>query len=137
MAELDFLIVSDYVRSDQGLLHVIGGGIQRIALPAVPTVITLGVGLRLLLEPDEANRRHQMQLNLRRTDGEKVAGVNVDFSGSPTPETSTNVPFGVTLALNAPFAIPAYGTYQLDLLVGGAKLKSVAMEVTAPAGDRQ
>ena len=44
MPELDFMVVADYVRTDAGVLHMVGAGFDAVRLPAVPGILIAGVG---------------------------------------------------------------------------------------------
>ena len=38
MPELDYMVLADYVRQDNGVIHIMGAGMDTIATSAVPTV---------------------------------------------------------------------------------------------------
>ena len=47
MPELDFMVVADYVRTDAGVLNMVGAGFDTAHLPVVPGILTAGIGLRI------------------------------------------------------------------------------------------
>jgi hypothetical protein len=134
MPELDFMIVSDYVRAENGVLHMIAGGADTITARAVPAARSIGIGLSLKLPRGEAAENHTLRLIFYGTDGARIAEIGADL---PARSDAPNVPVGrkvgVVAALNMSLPLPAYGDYSLELLVNGNHKKEVPIYVIPPA----
>ena len=129
MPELDFMVVADYVRTDAGVLHMVGAGFDTVRLPAVPGILTAGVGLRLLLDVAEAREPHPFTLIFQNADGARlaeVAGV-VGPVLPDAPEPPAGRPYSVVLALNTRLPVPEYGDYSLDLILDDRPVKSITL----------
>jgi hypothetical protein len=44
MPELDYMVLAEYVRQDNGVIHIMGAGVDTVATPAVPTVVNVDMG---------------------------------------------------------------------------------------------
>lgn len=134
MAELDFLIISDYVRAENGVLHMIAGGFDTISASAVPAVRNIGIGLSLKLPRGEIAEHHTLRLIFHDADGARIAEVGADL---PARSDVTDVPperkVGYVAALNMCLPLPAYGDYSLELLVDGNREKEIPIHVVRPA----
>jgi len=71
--QLDSFLLADNVIAAEGKLYIHGGGITRINAPAVPIVVPqLMIIVRLLLDPEEVNQAHELQLELADPAGRPV-----------------------------------------------------------------
>jgi hypothetical protein len=135
MPELDFMIISDYVRAENGVLHMIAGGFDTITARAVPAARSIGIGLSLKLPRREVAEHHTLRLVFHGTDGARLAEVGADL---PARSEAPNVPpgreVGIVTALNMSLPLPAYGDYSLALLVDGNRKKEIPIHVVPPAG---
>jgi hypothetical protein len=137
MPELDFMIVSDYVRAENGVLHLIAGGVDTITVPAVPATRSIGIGLSLKLPLGEVTEGHALRVIFYGTDGARIAEVGADLPArSETPAMPSGRKVGVVAALNMPLPLPAYGDYSLELLVNGNHEKAIPIYVLPPAESR-
>lgn len=134
MPELDFMIVSDYVRAENGVLHMIAGGVDTITVRAVPAVRSVGIGLRLKLSREEVAEDHTLRLIFYGTDGARIAEIGADI---PARSETSGVPagrkVGVVAALNMSLPLPAYGDYALVLFVNGDHKKEIPIYVVSSA----
>ena len=137
MPELDFMIVADYVRTDAGVLHMVGAGFDTLRLPSVPGVLTAGIGLRILLDAAEARAPHPFTLTFQNTNRDRLAQINGVVG--PIPGDAPQPPPGrrqnVVLAVNTRLPIPAYGDYSLDFVLDEHRMKTITLTVArlAPA----
>jgi hypothetical protein len=134
MPELDFMIISDYVRAESGVLHMIAGGFDTITARAVPAARSIGIGLSLKLLRREMTENHTLRLVFHGTDGARIAEVGADL---PARSEAPNVPpgrkVGVVAGLNMSLPLPVYGDYSLELLVDGSREKEIPIHVVPPA----
>jgi uncharacterized protein DUF6941 len=137
MPELDFMIVSDYVRAENGVLHMIAGGIDTITVRAVPAARSIGIGLSLKLPLGEITENHTLRLIFYGTDGARIAEIGADLPArSETPNMPARHKVGVVAALNMSLPLPAYGDYSLELLVNGNHKKEIPIYVIPSAEPR-
>jgi hypothetical protein len=137
MPELDFMIVSDYVRAENGVLHMIAGGADTITVQNVPAARSVGIGLSLKLPRREVTRSHALRLVFYGADGARIAELGADLPArSETPDIPEGRKIGVVAALNMSLPLPAYGDYSLELLVNGEHKKRLPLYVIPPAGAR-
>lgn len=137
MPELDFMIISDYVRAESGVLHMIAGGFDTITTRTVPAARSVGIGLSLKLPQSEVAEHHTLRLVFHDTDGARIAEVGADL---PVNSKAPNVPpgrkIGVVAALNMSLPLPTYGDYCLELLVDGDSKKEITIHVVPPTETR-
>jgi len=137
MPELDFMIVSDYVRAENGVLHMIAGGVDTITVRAMPAARNIGIGLSLKLTQGEVTENHTLRLIFYGTDGTRIAEIGADLPArSGTPNIPAGRKVGVVAALNMSLPLPAYGGYSLELLVNGNHKKEIPIYVIPPAETR-
>jgi hypothetical protein len=70
--QVDFMTVCDYVRVEGGLFHIIAAGVDRIRVPALPTVQNVGVAVRLALTRAECEHQHELRLIFQDSDGRRI-----------------------------------------------------------------
>lgn len=134
MPELDFMIIAEYVRAENGVLHMIAGGFDTIIARAVPAARNIGIGLSLKLPLGEVTKHHTLRLIFHGTDSARITEIGADL---PAHSEEPNVPpgrkVGVVTALNMSLPLPAYGDYSLELLVDGNRKKEIPIHVVPPA----
>jgi hypothetical protein len=122
--QIDYMLLADYVRQDNGVVHIMGAGIDTIQAPMVPTVQTLGVAARILFDAaDEVGALHEASLSF--VGSEPVLAVTVRFM-TPPPANGVpshwKTPLGIALLMPVP--LPAYGDYTCELAIdGGAAIE--------------
>ena len=137
MPELDFMVVSDYARAENGVLHMIAGGVDTITARAVPASRNIGIGLSLKLPRRELAVHHTLRIVFHGTDGSRIAEVGADLPvRSEVPSVSVGRTFRIVTALNMSLPLPAYGDYSLELLVNGTRKKEIPIYVVPPTETR-
>lgn len=135
MPELDFMCIADYVRAENGVLHMIAAGFDRLYASTVPSSRHVGFGLRLLLTAAETRHEHPVELIFQDSDGRRLAQLNAMIRSQPVPANARpGRPFGAVIAFNIQLPLPAYGDYSVELLVHGNNIKSIPIIVESPAG---
>jgi len=119
LPEVDFMIVCDYVRADQGVLHMIAAGVDRVFASEVPTGRNVGIGIRLLLTRNECGRPHQLELIFQDEDGVRLTEFTGQFvAGIPSqPARGTTGQRRHAAEYWSP--LPRYGGYSIELLIDG------------------
>ncbi|HEY6788847.1 MAG TPA: hypothetical protein VI365_16190 [Trebonia sp.] len=134
MPELDYMVLADYVRQDNGVIHIMGAGIDTVAAPAVPTARTFGVALRISFDTTEQpGEAHRLVVSFIGPD-QRVLDVSAEFL---TPARLPGVPehwkTGLGVALQIPVPLPEYGDYSCTLDIdAGLIVKSYEFRVVRP-----
>jgi hypothetical protein len=133
--EVDFMVLCDYVRTDNGVFHMIAAGIDRIQTPVLPAIRNVGVAIRLRLTRVECDRDHEVQLVFQGEDGQRF----VEIRGVVHVVYPDTLPAGWpafgAIPFNLGLPLQAYGLYSLELLVDGQSKKSIGV-IIEPAPDR-
>jgi len=129
MPEIDFMVLSDYVRAEGGVLHIIAGGVDRIQVPSVPTAHNIGVAIRLSMTRNECDRRHRLELIFQNQDGQRLMDFRAEFGATYPKDVPPGWPaFGV-VPLNLGLPIPDLGIYSFEVLIDDQHKKSVSVMV--------
>ena len=126
-------MLCDYATVREGLLHVLGGGINRLWREEYPA--PLGVTLALLFEvhPTEMNSDHTLGVIMIDEDGQEIGNVTADFAIASGPDKGRP---GENLIL--PLVVPLqqvvlcqYGAYSVEILMADS---TNALWVSSPPG---
>lgn len=130
---LDFAVIADYVRSDGGVAHVLGGGFDTIHAPSVPVGRNIGIWARVLVARTECDREHDFEVIVQTEDGERVAEVAASFATEWPEGHPVAWPVGMGIALNLGVPLPRFGLYGVEILVNDNQLKSIPLRVIEQA----
>jgi hypothetical protein len=120
------MMLADAAQSVAGKLYILGGGWSVMALPPQPSAIALHIRVPW----DEANRRHQLRIELLNIDGEPVLidtpigmqalRIENEFEVGRPPGVKPGSSLDLSLALNfAPIPLDPGGRYEWRLSIGG------------------
>ena len=131
--ELDFAFLADAadVPMPTGKLFVLGGAFDTIYVPGFPaTHPTLAVVVRLLLSPNDLDRKHTLEILLLDADGHTIASASGDLTVPKAPESPAGWKQSVILPLRF-FSIPfkEAGHYSIEILCDGKLLKAIPLRV--------
>jgi len=120
MPELDYMVLADYVRQDNGVIHIMGAGVDTITTTAVPTAVTLGVALRMSFDTTELpGEDHSLKVSFIGPD-KPVLDVSAAFVTPPRPaDVPEHWRTGLGLALQIPVPLAQYGDYSCTLSIDG------------------
>lgn len=125
MPDIDFAILADHVRVENGLGYVIAGGIDRVTLGSVPGGIQAGLMLRLTLTPAERQRPARIEIVFQDEDGTQLMRLNAVAEAPPdTDKIMVGINFGL------PF--PDYGRYSLEILINDHSHKAIPVMAVSP-----
>jgi hypothetical protein len=133
MPEVDFMILCDYVRADNGILHIIAGGIDHVTAATVPSAQNVGIALRLTLTRAECDRTHDLELIFQNQDGHRFVQIRATFASAYSEDLPPGWPAYGIVPLNIALPLPSYGIYSLELLIDGQSKKSIGVLVVPPA----
>lgn len=76
---LECAMVCDAVTVRDGLLHILGGGIGRVARLGFPAPLDNEVALRLTMTPDEVKAQHKIEIRVLTGTGALASTVTGEF----------------------------------------------------------
>jgi hypothetical protein len=129
--DLDFAFLADAADVSMGKLFVLGGAFDTIYVSGFPaTHPTLAVVLRLMLSPNDLDRRHKLEILLLDADGRSIAAAPGELMVSKSPDSPAGWKQAVMLPLrflNIPFQAP--GHYSIEILTNGTLTKAIPLRV--------
>lgn len=129
--DVDFAILADAAEVSNGKLYVLGGAIDTIWGASAPCVHPqISFALKLLLEPAELQREHELEVCVVEADGKRV----MSMKGKLESQRSANLPSGwkqgvVAVMKFVNLKFPHFGHYEFAVLVNGSQRKSVPFRV--------
>jgi hypothetical protein len=120
MPDLDYMVLAEYVRQDNGVIHIMGAGVDTVATAAVPTVANLGVAVRMSFDTTERpGDDHSLKVSFIGPD-KPVLDVSATFVTPPRPpDVPEHWKTGLGLAIQIPVPLPQYGDYSCTLSIDG------------------
>ncbi len=129
--ELDFAFLADAADVSNGKLNVLGGAFDTINVPGFPAVHpALAVVVRLLLSPNDLDRKHAMQILLLDADAKHIASASGEMMVPKSPDSPQGWKQTVMIPLrfyNVPFATA--GHYSIEILANDKMLKAIPLRV--------
>ena len=130
--EVDFAFLSDSAELVEGKIYVLGGGIDTLWAPQVPSVYTLTCVLKLTFDVAEIGRKHKLEIHIIDEDGKSIANVGADLE---IPGKSPDLPKGwrqsfATVLKFQNLKLPKFGTYSFNIVVNNTSLKSIPLRLT-------
>jgi hypothetical protein len=129
MPHLDYAFLCDFVRSEGGVAHALGAGIDTLYASETPTGHNIGFLARITFTQGECGRPHRVELFFRTTDGEEIAKIEAVLTPEWVPDLPAGWPVGSFLALNFGVPIPAYGLYAFEVMIDDSSAKSMGFRV--------
>ncbi len=129
--ELDFAFLADAADVPMGKLFVMGGAFDTIHVPGFPASHpTLAVVIRLLLSPNDLDRKHKLEVLLLDADAHHIASANGELVVPKSPGSPAGWKQSVILPLrfmNVPFKSP--GHYSIEILMDEKMVKAIPLRV--------
>ena len=135
MPELDYMVLADYVRQDDGVIHIMGAGVDTVVAPAVPTVQPFGVAARISFSTtEEPGEQHHLTVTFIGPD-RRVLDASATFATPPRPPgVPEHWSTGLGIAAADCRPLPQYGDYSCELDIDdGAITKAYDFRVIPPA----
>lgn len=129
MPKVDFAILSDYVRVDGGIGHLVAGGIDTIFAQKVPAGQNIGLMLRVEFTRPECGRPHRIEVIFIDEDGAEL--VKVSATGVPEWNESWPAEWQSKILFGFNFGIPLrrYGSYSFHILINDSEEKRLPVRV--------
>jgi hypothetical protein len=128
--ELRAALLCEAASTRDGLLFVLGGGIDHWAPAAYPA--GLGLTLGVLVEADDRDQgsEHALAIDVLDQKAERIGGISAGFTfeGQMDPGQTTKLAFAVPLQ---GVVIPEYGDYEVRLVVDGDTVVATALRAMA------
>jgi uncharacterized protein DUF6941 len=133
----DVVVLADAGHVRDGLLYVIGGGINQMYTPSLPGVVQATIIARLLLDEADYDKDHAMSVMLRRESAdETVATIQGTFQTKRPRSTLIPPVFAAAIKLDG-LVLPEYGAYTLDFEIDGQSMKQFPFELMKPEALRR
>jgi hypothetical protein len=115
-----------------GLLYILGGGINSFWVTEVPTMFKGSLVIRLLADRSEAGRAQTLEVKLNDSDGNSILSSPIQFT--LTPQLPPQLPSGWPIAMNlnvelTGLRLPKVGQYRIEMLVDGRHVGREAFQV--------
>lgn len=119
MPEIDYALLAEYVREDNGMVHIMGAGLDTVTLPehALPLTVPIGIAARVSFDSqDPVGADHQLTFAFKGPEDEEVLTVGHRFQ---TPALPSGVPrywrMGVGVVLRLGLLFSRLGGYTLQV----------------------
>ena len=127
--ELRAALLCEAASTRDGLLFVLGGGIDHWAPPAYPAGLRLTLGVVIEADDRDQGSEHALAIDILDQEAERIGGITAGFQFDGLgPGETTKLAFAVPLE---GVAIPEYGDYEVRLLVDGDTLAATALRAMA------
>jgi hypothetical protein len=134
MASLDFVLLAEYARVDQaGLITIVGGGFDRVRVPAQGGMQQVFVAMRIVL--DEGEPDVPFEVKVQSPDNQYEIGVAGTTSRAPGVQPADGkVNFIAAIGLAVP--IQMAGRHLVQILLAGEVVRHLpfVVEITQPEG---
>jgi hypothetical protein len=130
--KVDCALLCDAVTVREGLLHILGGGVTRVARPSFPAPLGVELALRLTIHPTETNALHTGEVRLQSQDGGEIAKVEFGFNVDPVSAQVLVPGELLSLPLALPMqnvAVPSAGGYSFEILIDHVHQTSVPFQI--------
>lgn len=124
------MIICDFVRVDQGVFQIVGGGVQTLHAQGFPAAHNLGVAIRFVMDEADWGRSHRCSLALIDENGAKASDITFDFSTARPSNPLPGLPHTAALPLNIPLSFPHEGLYTVVLTLNGETLQTSPLLAT-------
>jgi Family of unknown function (DUF6941) len=116
--QLDYMVLADYVRQDNGVVHIIGAGIDTIQAPRLPSVQQLGVALRISFDAaDQVGEEHRIKLSFVGPEHPVLTAEAILITPPHPPEVPEHWRIGVGVALQMAVPLSSYGDYTCEVAI--------------------
>lgn len=119
---IEFLILANHAEVRDGLLNLLGGGWiehRRRVPKGGPTPIShFGIGVSVLVDWNDTNRRHHLTIRIENADGQEIAKIEGDVEVGRPPGIQPGSSQRTVLAFNVDTRWPSAGTYRVVARLG-------------------
>jgi hypothetical protein len=129
---VDWAIPCRYAEVHDNLATIVGGGIDHLWLPALPSPVQVILAIRLVFLPDEldSDDPHRLRVSALDPQGQKLSEVEGDLNVAG-PVASGEWLQGLHIPMAIQFMAEEPGTHQLEITVDG---QTVAVPINVALG---
>ncbi len=129
MASTGFALLCSSALEHDGLVSILGGGLDRVTAPQLPIQVIVTLVARVVWTDEELGQPHVVRFSVEHADGEQL--VQVDGSALPTqvPGTRSDIPVGQLLIQPLPLEIQRAGHYKVTISLDGQHLAELPLLV--------
>src|SRR5207302_2267086 len=92
-------LLCDYASVREGLLNILGGGVNRLWRAELPAPLNLSLALMVDLHPQEVGAPHELGITVQDDDGGRLLELTGNFQAGQNPDSAIGehalVPFGI------------------------------------------
>lgn len=115
----EWILLADYAEVVRGKLYVMGGGWEHLVVNKLPHRRTIGIGVALRVPATEADKQHNVTVELFGPEDKQLASVNARVSVRRTAITPGSHSARVQLAVDVGVEFRAVGTYAVQTRIDG------------------
>ena len=128
--QLQAALLCEAASTRDGLLFVLGGGVDHWAPPAYPAGLRLTLGVVVEADDRDKGSEHALAVDILDQEARRIGGITAgfQFEGHMDPGQTTKLTFAVPLEA---VVIPEYGDYEVRLIMDGDTLAAMALRAMA------
>ena len=124
--KLDWAMLANFAEVREGLVFVVGGGIDTVNTAQLPAPLNATILVRLLLHRTEANKQHSLELEITDEDGNSVAKVQAGFMVANNPDLPVGWDIPGMFALNVHgLQLAKEGRYAIEISADNVHLRTL------------
>jgi len=124
--KLDWAMLANFAEVREGLVFVVGGGIDTVNTAQLPAPLNATILVRLLLHRTEANKQHTLELEITDEDGNSVAKVQAGFMVANNPDLPVGWDIPGMFALNVHgLQLSKEGRYAIEISADNVHLRTL------------
>ncbi len=124
--KLDWAMLANFAEVREGLVFVVGGGIDTVNTAQMPAPLNATILVRLLLHRTEANKQHSLEMEITDEDGNSVAKVQAGFMVASNPELPVGWDIPGMFALNVHgLQLAKEGRYAIEISADNVHLRTL------------
>jgi hypothetical protein len=110
---LDFLMLADRAEAINGKLYMVGGGFDRVGVPAFPGSANYDIALAFMVEYNETNQPHDFSLTVQDEDNNVVLGpIGGRLEVGRPPGMVAGQDQRVIIVFRGPFPVSSAGNFK-------------------------
>jgi hypothetical protein len=131
--EADILLLADSAQVVDNKLYLLGGGWRYVRARHLPATHPMAVGIGLLVDWTETNRRHGFRLEVLQHDSDRpLFAMDGEFEQGTPPGLEPGSQQRFLMALNVSPALETAGEHEVRLKVDGQAIAATRFTVLAP-----
>jgi hypothetical protein len=126
----DVIVLADAGHVRDGLLYIVGGGIDQVYGSSLPVTLQMTLVMKLTLEQGDYDKEHDLALTVRNAAGEDVVARmgGTFFTKRPPAHRVPGSAFASSIKLDG-LQLPEYGKYSLRLMIDEVELRDFQITV--------